>query len=33
MGKNPKTIHVDAMAIDALDTMENNRYYSNISYR
>jgi len=24
MGKNPKTIHKDAMAIDALNTMENN---------
>ncbi|WP_339884299.1 KpsF/GutQ family sugar-phosphate isomerase [Polaribacter vadi] len=24
MGKNPKTIHKDAMAVEALDTMENN---------
>ncbi len=24
MGKNPKTIDVDAMAIEALDTLENN---------
>ncbi|WP_299620662.1 KpsF/GutQ family sugar-phosphate isomerase [uncultured Tenacibaculum sp.] len=24
MSKNPKTIHIDAMAIDALDTLENN---------
>jgi len=24
MGKNPKTIHTDAMAVEALDTMENN---------
>lgn len=24
MGKNPKTIHVDAMAIEALDALENN---------
>jgi arabinose-5-phosphate isomerase len=25
MGKNPKTINVDAMAIEALETMENNK--------
>ena len=24
MSKNPKTIDVDAMAVDALDTLENN---------
>ena len=24
MSRNPKTIHIDAMAIDALDTLENN---------
>ena len=24
MGKNPKTIHIYAMAIQALDTLENN---------
>ncbi len=31
MSKNPKTIHQDAMAIDALDALEEKEYYTNFS--